>query len=708
MGAAGRVRKLDATGEGTTDPGARRVAVGRRVAAAFPVIASLVVSCAASPDPERTRVLADGPSGAGPISDLERFEPGECPVGKPDGVEGTLECGTVLVPRRRGPSGDAVRDAGAVGLPVVVLRRPAGPDAAAPVVFLHGGPGGRLFPARDGGQGVSGAWVLGELAHLAPRSDLVLFEQRGVTDAVDPDACAATLGAVLEPDPDAVTARALACVRAWERATGHVVDEMRPEEYTGDVESVRRALGIERWTLYGSSYGGRVAAELVRTVSETVHAAVLDSPVVPGRRVGEAVAAPMVAALDSAFAACEDDPGCAAAWPRLREDFPVAVRTLDDAPVALDYSPPARLGAGPVIDVDGAVFVAATAAMLGVAPGVLPKLVDAAARRDASFLARMLGARDPASGRFPAAVPDGAPVLEATTDIASPAVGIAYACNERPADALDPPTDRGLARSVLDALPVPEATDATCAALGTAALARVDAPADGAREVPVLALVGALDVLANRGDAAAIERELPAARTVTFSRAGHVPGMTDGCARALAADFLEAPASVMGWKRVPLCTEEPPVFARDGAETWRDERVPGSGTVLGVPEGWTVVTPGSLWTRYPGDENLLWQSVSAGTPASALEATASWLRANGTPYGSRAPVARRRLDARTVRGDEWQLYELTHDNGRLVRAGVAAVGARVAIVAAMADADGPNAARLAPIVDAAIDRFRHD
>ena len=95
-----------------------------------------------------------------------------------------------------------------------MLRRPAGPDAAAPVVFLHGGPGGRLFPARDGGQGVSGAWVLGELAHLAPRSDLVLFEQRGVTDAVDPDACAATLGAVLEPDPDAVTARALACVRA--------------------------------------------------------------------------------------------------------------------------------------------------------------------------------------------------------------------------------------------------------------------------------------------------------------------------------------------------------------------------------------------------------------------------------------------------------------------------------------------------------------
>ena len=675
---------------------------GRRAIALLAAVAWCAAASAATGTP-----LPNDAARPAAVVGIERFEPSACPIDPPDGVAGTLECGTVAVPRRRDASGTALVGSGELRLPVVVLRRPPRTDARPPVVFLHGGPGGRLFPARGVEQPALGAWALGELARLAPRSDLILFEQRGVTDRPDPVECATTLESALALEPDEALARSLDCVRSWERTSGHAVDEMRPEEYAGDVESVRRALGVERWVLYGSSYGGRVAVELVRTVPDAVHAAVLDSPVAPGRRVDAAVIASMATALGHAFAACENDPECAAAWPRLRRDFPAAVRVLDETPVVLDYSPLARTGTGPIIDFDGRVFVALAAALLGEGTGAgsLPKLVDAAARRDASFLARLMRARDPASGKFRGPASDTELLLRAFADATSPPVAIAYACNERPASVEGPLPDPALARSVRDALPRSEPLDALCRELGTAPLPSADAPARGVRTVPVLTLVGDLDVIANRGDADAIERALPGVRTVTFARAAHGPGMTNDCARGVVTDFLEAPALAVRRTDAPRCADEPPTFARDGAETWRDEPVPASGIVPGVPEGWLVTAPGSTWARYLDEENLLWQAMGAGTPASALDTIASWMRTSGAPHGSRSPPVRRRTGTRTARHVEWMLYELSHDNGRLVRAGLAPIGSRVAIVAAMADADGPNASRLGALVDDAIDRF---
>jgi pimeloyl-ACP methyl ester carboxylesterase len=89
---------------------------------------------------------------------------------------------------------------------------------------------------------------------------------------------------------------------------------------------VRRALGIERWNVYGESYGTTVAMTLVAMHPDTVRSAVLDSIHPPDPR-------PMQSTnvADALLRYCAGDQACAAAYPDLLVTYRETVSALSSA-----------------------------------------------------------------------------------------------------------------------------------------------------------------------------------------------------------------------------------------------------------------------------------------------------------------------------------------------------------------------------------------
>src|SRR5690606_32043809 len=100
-------------------------------------------------------------------------------------------------------------------------------------------------------------------------------------------------------------------------------------EIVSDIDQVRRALGIERWNVYGVSYGTTVALTMMARAPETIRSVMLDSPYPPDEA-PFSEAGNFARALERFYAACRGNSDCAARFPNLEERFLSAVRMLAD------------------------------------------------------------------------------------------------------------------------------------------------------------------------------------------------------------------------------------------------------------------------------------------------------------------------------------------------------------------------------------------
>ena len=104
----------------------------------------------------------------------------------------------------------------------------ADPAGRPPLVFLQGGPGCEApRPSADGGLG----WMRAILEHYR----LILVDQRGTGASTPVDSPRAGGDAA---------------------GTARLLTHMRADEIVEDCEDLRRALGIERWSAAGQSFGG--------------------------------------------------------------------------------------------------------------------------------------------------------------------------------------------------------------------------------------------------------------------------------------------------------------------------------------------------------------------------------------------------------------------------------------------------------------------
>ncbi|QCX81844.1 Carboxylesterase A precursor [Streptomyces sp. YIM 121038] len=197
-----------------------------------------------------------------------------------EGVPKGADCGTVRVPVDW-------REPGGKKIDIAVARRTAAePDRrVGTLVFLPGGPGS---------SGVDTVRATDTWGGLERRFDIVSLDPRGV-GASSAVRCPAKpyVAMVRDKKPAASAAefarereRAGAFAEDCARASGPVAAHTDATSVSHDVEAVRAALGEDRVSLYGHSYGTLYGQRYAQLYGERVRAAVLDGVMDPavGRR----------------------------------------------------------------------------------------------------------------------------------------------------------------------------------------------------------------------------------------------------------------------------------------------------------------------------------------------------------------------------------------------------------------------------------------
>lgn len=240
----------------------------RRASAAVAAVALGLASCSAEPDESGATGLRWG-SCTG-VTDLSAP-----PVSPARLARLTFTCGTVRVPVEEGRP-----EAGQ--LTVQLIRATTVPHPAKPrptVVLVPGGPGQ---------SGVDNhAFLVGRMSdRLLSTFDVVGFDPRGVHHSgqirCEHDERTPTLPDLLS---DTGYARAAAEIRTVTTECLHSLGDRASRFGTtaaaGDLDAIRVALGEEKLTYVGGSYGAKLGAEYARRFPSRVRAGVLDAPTDP-------------------------------------------------------------------------------------------------------------------------------------------------------------------------------------------------------------------------------------------------------------------------------------------------------------------------------------------------------------------------------------------------------------------------------------------
>jgi len=234
-------------------------------------------------------------------------EDAECFFEVPEGI--IAECGYLRVPERRDGRSNAT-----LRLYFARLHSTSADPSPYPILYLSGGPGGNGVEYPD--------WADSLLAY----SDLILLDQRG-TGFSEP-----SLNCIeLERSDKDELAATQAC---RDRLAGQGIDlsAYNTTESAADLDDLRVALGIEQWTLYGISYGTRLALEALRQKPETLRSAILDAVYPPNVLAYEVQGPNTVKQFKALFDACAEDFACRRAFPDLESAFYALIAALDAEP----------------------------------------------------------------------------------------------------------------------------------------------------------------------------------------------------------------------------------------------------------------------------------------------------------------------------------------------------------------------------------------
>lgn len=191
-------------------------------------------------------------------------------VDLPNGEIIPYEIGTLHVPENRSKPGTRMID---IGFARIKARHPTG---APPVFWLPGGPGLSVLDAFSGKDEAAKSRLRSWLT-FGTVGDLVIVEQRGYTSRGE------MLVEVADPSPldkpASVQADTLAMLALARRAIAHNADKdlsgYTIEAFADDVDDLRRALGYDRISLFGGSFGSQWSLAVMHFHPEIVARAVL-------------------------------------------------------------------------------------------------------------------------------------------------------------------------------------------------------------------------------------------------------------------------------------------------------------------------------------------------------------------------------------------------------------------------------------------------
>ena len=195
------------------------------------------------------------------------------------------------------------------------------------------------FTLINGGPGGSSIALYADLAPLLTgllrERDILVVDQRG-TGASSPLVCPELDETTAEPDLEQIRQATTKCLAAL---------PVDPKPFTTsvaveDLDAAREALGYEQLTVYGVSYGTRVAQHYARRFPERTRALIIDGVVPLQASLGPDIALNGQATLDALFDRCTADEACKTAFPALRDEFQTLSTRLKDAPLPLTIPHP--------------------------------------------------------------------------------------------------------------------------------------------------------------------------------------------------------------------------------------------------------------------------------------------------------------------------------------------------------------------------------
>jgi pimeloyl-ACP methyl ester carboxylesterase len=252
--------------------------IARRSAVALLVATVLTAGCVTADDSVRrvdtgtTRPSEDpagpttGPQGDGALSEWEDCEDG-------------LQCATLEVPLDWDrPDGEMIT--------LAVLRDPVADDSEriGSVIFNPGGPG---EPGTDFLRQFRSAGRIPD--DLDDRFDLVSWDPRGTGDSAGVRCLSDEQAAAPDPDPSIDGPEDVAAIRTeaeqllarCEAEAGDVWTRVGTRNTVRDLDALRAALGDERLTFVGYSYGTTIGIEYGRMFPDRIRAMVLDGVALP-------------------------------------------------------------------------------------------------------------------------------------------------------------------------------------------------------------------------------------------------------------------------------------------------------------------------------------------------------------------------------------------------------------------------------------------
>ncbi len=265
----------------------------------------------------------------------------------PDPIPG--RCGVLEVPENR-----AHRGGRTIRLTVAIIPAASTTPAEEPVVFMTGGPGGD---------------AIGDIPFLIDAGvnrdrDLIVMAQRGTLYSQPNLACpevdrfyAQAVGLRYDaPSTGRLLVRATKECRDRLTADGIELSAYNTTENAADFADLRKALDVQRWNVYGYSYGTDLALTYLRRHPQGIRSVAIDSVVPP-----QIVSLPWTwdsarEGIGAILAACAAQPRCKSRYPDLPRTLTEQVRRLEAHPLTVTAQPPG--GGDPVkVVLDGGALV---------------------------------------------------------------------------------------------------------------------------------------------------------------------------------------------------------------------------------------------------------------------------------------------------------------------------------------------------------------
>lgn len=273
------------------------------------------------------------------------IEPVDCPFTPPLGESPTCLMAELPMDHAQVQAdGSLPANAATIGVHITLLPNLSSSTDPSPLLFLSGGPG------QAGSEAIGD---FGSAVELRRNRGVILVDQRGTGLSEPALFCPEIAPTDLDqnrfnnPDFEAAESdsdqaereRFAACHDHW---VGLGVDLARFDTRAAalDLRAIREAFGLAHWNVQGTSYGSRLALDLMRVDSSGIHAVVLNSPLTLESQATAQALEQRPRLFKQLFADCAADEFCTEHYGDLEMKFKSVAKHFQVAPVLLQFQDP--------------------------------------------------------------------------------------------------------------------------------------------------------------------------------------------------------------------------------------------------------------------------------------------------------------------------------------------------------------------------------